>query len=78
VPALFVTSCRRAALAAHHLLAGMPLPRRRIAWTGNRSLDQAYARLRKSIETKDVADDRLKDAALQALERAKMQVELDL
>lgn len=41
------------------------------------TLEAAYAKLRESLEAKDVTADTLKQSALDALERAKSEIELE-
>ena len=58
---------------------GPPKPwRRRPADPLSRSIiESAFTRLRQTIEAKDVSTEQLRSAALEALERAKEEIELD-
>ncbi len=61
------------------LQLGPPKPwRRRPAEPLSRSIiDSAFTRLRQTIEAKDVSTEQLRSAALEALERAKEEIEHD-
>ncbi len=61
------------------LQLGPPKPwRRRPAEPLSRSIiESAFTRLRQTIEAKDLSTEQLRSAALEALERAKEEVELD-